>query len=71
MADGECLAMGLALEKEDSDLIALASDSLAAIQSVKNLARGPPPPLRHRDTEQETAPGKDSRDPLCPRSHRR
>jgi len=40
VTEGERLAMALALENEEADLVALASDSAAAIQWVVNLSKG-------------------------------
>lgn len=42
MADGELHAMNLALGTEDSEMLALLSDSQAAIQSIVNMSRGAP-----------------------------
>jgi len=43
VADGERLAIALALEKEESNMIAIISDSQAAVHTVWNLSRGQPP----------------------------
>ena len=43
VADGERLAIALALEEEDSPMITLATDSQAAVQTIHNLSRGKPP----------------------------
>ena len=43
VADGERLAIALALEEETSNMIALVSDSQAAIHTVHNLSKGQPP----------------------------
>ena len=60
VADGERLTMALALEEEESNMVALVSDSQAAIQTIFNLGKGHPPrshiearikaALLHRDT---------------------
>jgi len=41
--DGERLAIALALEKEEAEMIAIASESQAAIQSIRNISKGVPP----------------------------
>ena len=43
VADGERLAIALALEEEEAEMICLVSDSQTAVQTVHNLSKGEPP----------------------------
>ncbi|KAF8422185.1 hypothetical protein EV426DRAFT_706332 [Tirmania nivea] len=43
VADGELLAVQRALQKEDRSMVAILSDSQAAIQTISSMSRGAPP----------------------------